>query len=369
MISTNPATNFSGETLSILHLEDSSLDHQLVNHALSKAGLPVELVRVDTLDEFERALIQKPPGLVIADYRLGSFTAIDAWQLATHLPSSPPFIILSGTIGEAAAVEAIQMGISDYLHKDEIATLPRVIQRTLHLHAVKLAKEKADQELAHSEQRISELAGHLQTAIERERAAIAREIHDDIGGALAAIRLDLAWLKRHTADPAQLAHIASANDMTGHAAQASQRIMRNLRPAILDQGLVPSIRWLAQDFERRTAARTQVSASSEEIHLSPETMLSAYRTTQEALTNASKYAAGSDIRIDISNLGNTLTVEIEDKGPGLEASALKKPHSYGLRGLSERAKSVGGWLDISSNAQKGTVITLTVPLAPDESST
>ena len=314
------------------------------------------------MDAFAQAIGQGTFQLVIADYRLGGFTAIDAWQLYRSAPNSPPFIILSGTIGEAAAVQAIQLGISDYLHKDEIATLPRVIQRTLQLHAIKAAKDKADQELLLSEQRISALAGHLQTAIDRERAAIAREIHDDIGGALAAIRLDLGWLMRHTQDAPHLQHIASANDMALHAAQASQRIMRNLRPAILDQGLIPSIQWLAQDFEKRTAARATVYASSEDMHLSADVMLTAYRTAQEALTNASKYAAGSEVRIDISDIGGTLTVEIADQGPGLEAHALKKAASFGLRGLSERAKSVGGWLDISSVPRKGTSITLTIPL-------
>jgi DNA-binding NtrC family response regulator len=198
MISTNPATNSSGNEVHILHLEDSPVDHQLAARVMSKAGMVIRWQRVETLESFEQALAQKLHHVVIADYRLGGFTAIDAWNCATANKAVLPFILLSGTIGEAAAVEAIQLGISDYLHKDEIATLPRVVQRTLQLHAIKLAKQKADQELALSEQRISELAGYLQTAIERERASIAREIHDDIGGALAAIRLDLGWLARHT---------------------------------------------------------------------------------------------------------------------------------------------------------------------------
>lgn len=300
--------------------------------------------------------------LVIADYRLGDFTAMDAWNCLSDSRQNTPFIILSGTIGEAAAVEAIHSGISDYLHKDEITALPRIIQRTLDTQAIKAAKDKADRELALSEQRISELAGHLQTAIEQERTAIAREVHDDIGGALAAVRLDLGWLARHTTDTHHLQHIASASDMIQHATQASQRIMKNLRPAILDQGLVPAIQWLAQEFERRTGSTVQVTAVAEAMTLSTDIMLTAYRTAQEALTNASKYAIGSDLRIDISNLGSTLTVEVADAGPGMETSAMQKPNSYGLRGLAERAKSVGGWLDVSSTPHRGTTITLSVPL-------
>lgn len=354
--------------VNILHLEDSAIDHQLVLRTLSKTGMRFSLVRVETLAAFKHSMDQGVYQLVIADYRLGDFTAIDAWNTSKNDHQRIPFIILSGTIGEAAAVEAIQCGISDYLHKDEISALPRVIQRTMDLQAIRREKEKTAQELALSERRISELAGHLQTAIERERASIAREVHDDIGGALAAVRLDLGWLARHTNDRQCLQHIASASDMIQHAAHASQRIMKNLRPAILDQGLVPSIQWLARDFERRTTCKVEITTTTETMSLPADVMLTAYRTAQEALTNASKYALGSDMRIEISNLGNTLTIEIADSGPGLEEFALQKQNSYGLRGLAERAKSVGGWMDISSTPHSGTTITLSVPLNRCENS-
>ena len=350
------------DIINILHLEDSPLDHQLVLRTLSAANAQFKLSRVETLDGFRQAMSQASYQLVIADYRLGGFNAIEAWEAMADKQQEVPFIILSGTIGEAAAVEAIQCGISDYLHKDAMAALPRVIQRTIDLQAIKAAKAQADRELALSEQRISELAGHLQMAIERERAAIAREVHDDIGGALAAIRFDLGWLARHTTEEKSLQHITAASDMIQHAAQATQRIMRNLRPAILDQGLVPSIQWLASSFEQRTSAKVDVVAATEDIVLPTDIMLTAYRTTQEALTNISKYAEHSSVRIDVSSLGGTLTLEISDNGPGLDKAALQKQNSYGLRGLAERAKSVGGWLDISSIPGEGTSIILTVPL-------
>lgn len=368
MISTTPLPKSDEAMVHVLHLEDSPLDHQLVLRTLSKPGQKFLVTRVETLATFQQAISREACQLVIADYRLGDFTAIDAWNASASIRDEIPFIILSGTIGEAAAVEAIQCGISDYLHKDEIAALPRVIQRTMDLQAIKIAKKKADQELALSEQRISELARHLQTAIERERAAIAREVHDDIGGGLAAIRLDLGWLARHTQDPGFLQRIGTASEMVLHAAQASQRIMRNLRPAVLDQGLVPSIEWLTHNFEQRTSSKVDISTTTKDIALPADVMLTAYRAVQEALTNISKYAPGSHVQIDISHLGNTLTVEIADHGPGLEKSDLGKQNSYGLRGLAERAKSVGGWLDISSAPGNGTTITLTIPLAANTDS-
>ena len=91
-----------------------------------------------------------------------------------------------------------------------------------------------------------------------ERAAIAREIHDDIGGSLAAIRLDLSWIGRHSPSEEMTGHVTTANDMLQHAIGASQRIMMNLRPAILDQGLHPAIQWLAESFQRRSGVKTSL---------------------------------------------------------------------------------------------------------------
>ena len=106
-------------------------------------------------------------------------------------------MILSGAIGETAAVDAMHRGVSDYLLKDSMHRLSHVIERAIEVCAdAARARRGPTPELAESRQRLAELAEHLQTSIEQERANIAREIHDDIGGALAAVKLDLAWVGR-----------------------------------------------------------------------------------------------------------------------------------------------------------------------------
>ena len=209
-----------------------------------------------------------------------------------------------------------------------------------------------------------EFAEHLQATIEQERAAISREIHDDIGGALAAAKFDLSWIGRHTQDPTTLGHVSAATEMLQHALEASQRIMMNLRPAILDQGLVAAIQWLATGFTKRTAIDITVNSSPERGLASKAIQLVAYRTAQEALTNISKYAQCTRVTIDLSDTGGVLTLEISDNGKGILPPELIKPKSFGLRGLQERAKTVDGWLDISTQAQVGTSIILSVPLQP-----
>lgn len=349
-------------TIRILHLEDSAVDHALVRRALKRSGLHFAIDHVEALSDFQSATASTQYDAIVADYRLRGFTAIDAWEALKSQNNAPPFILLSGAIGESAAVAAIKLGMSDYLQKDDLGKLAQVILRAIELQQTRLAKDRADAELAISERRLADFAEHLQATIEQERASIAREIHDDIGGALAAAKLDLAWIGRHLSDPVTLGHVSAATEMLQHALGASQRIMMNLRPAILDQGLAAAVDWLASGFERRTGIRTMLRAREPDHELPKAVQLTAYRTAQEALTNISKHARCDLVTIDLTDSGNVLTLEINDNGQGFSPSEHGKPKAFGLKGLHERAKSVGGWLDVSSGVGTGTSIILSVPL-------
>lgn len=347
----------------ILHLEDSRVDHALVKFALQRSQMPCELTLVDTLDDFQRELQAQTHDIVLADYHLPGFNGLDAWERVRSSGIVIPFVILSGAIGEAAAVEAMHRGVDDYLLKDNMQRLAHVIERALEVAQTRRAKERADAELAESRQRLAELAEHLQTSIDQERADIAREIHDDIGGSLAAVKLDLSWISRRPGLDADMRqHIDTALDMLQHALGASQRIMMNLRPPILDQGLVAAVQWLGASFEKRTGVRVAVRRSAEFIDVPRDIQLVAYRTAQEALTNVQKHANASAVDIDLSDREGVLTLEVSDNGHGMGPDALRKAKSFGLLGLKERAAKVEGWLDVSSSP-RGTSVILSVPLA------
>ncbi len=348
--------------LRVLHLEDSVQDHLLVKREFQKSREPVDILCVENLPAFEQALTSTRFDVVLADYRLPGFTALDAWHVMQRLSVRLPFILLSGAIGETAAVQAIQAGISDYLPKEDLSKLRHVTQRAIEMHNIVLARERADAELLQSQRQLASFAEQLQITIEQERAAIAREIHDDIGGSLAAIRFDLAWISRHTTDTTTLNHVDSATEMLQHAVQASQRIMMNLRPAILDQGLGAAMQWLGDSFSRRTGIATQINAQLQTEQLPKAVQLTAYRTAQEALTNASKYARCTQVKIDLVGDEHFLTLEIADNGQGMIEELAPEGGGFGLSGLKERAKTVGGWLDVSSQKGEGTSITLSIPL-------
>lgn len=348
--------------LRILHLEDSILDHELVKRELQRSTEITEIEHVDTLETFAFALDLAPFDLVLADYQLPGFSALDAWQVMKGKHLRTPFVLLSGAIGESAAVAAIKLGISDYLPKEDLGKLWRVMERAIEMHRVQIEKETADHELVQSEKRLAIFAEHLQETIEQERAAISREIHDDIGGALAAIRFDLSWIARHNSDPTTLLHLGAASEMLTHALDASQRIMRNLRPAVLDQGLVAAVNWLVSNFSKRTGVPATVSSPQQLDSLPKVVQLAAYRTTQEALTNISKYAKCTRVKVEISDAEGVLTLEVSDDGIGTTSLDLAKTSSFGIRGLKERARTLGGWLDVSSRPTHGTSIILSIPL-------
>ncbi|WP_346608236.1 hybrid sensor histidine kinase/response regulator [Delftia acidovorans] len=314
----------------ILHIEDSAADQALARLSLLRGGLVCEIVAVDLLDDAAAALQNQAFDLILADYHLPGFTALDAWELVRRQPGHPPFVLLSGAIGESAAVDVMREGISDYLLKDHITRLPHVVSHALEVHEARLARRRAAAELAASERRLADLTEHLQTSTERERASIAREIHDDIGGSLTSVKFDVAWIARNAPEGGLREHALAALEMLEHALGASQRIMMNLRPPVLDQGLVAAVQWLAENFERRTGVPTRVRSSRESMDIAPDIQVVAYRTAQEALTNVGKYAQARHVDIDLSDREGFLTLEVTDDGVGLAEGARDKPESFGF---------------------------------------
>jgi signal transduction histidine kinase len=352
--------------LRVLHLEDSELDHQLMLAQLRRSGLLIDAVRVDSEAEFLQAIEPEQDwDVVVSDYNLPGFSGLVALDLLKASAQMIPFILVSGEIGEDTAVEAMRNGASDYLLKNNLTRLGPALLHAVETHELFQARQRADRELGESKQRVHELAQHLQTSVELERAAIAREIHDDVGGSLTALKFDLAWIARHSDSPEVLARVNSALETVSHAIEASKRVMHNLRPAILEQGLIAALQWMTSRFEKRTGITCTFRSRHENLTLPTGVPLVAYRTAQEALTNVSKHANATQVHIDLSLAGGVLSLEISDNGRGVSPEDLAKARSFGIRGLHERAGTVGGWVDLSSSSA-GTTLILSVPLGAED---
>jgi signal transduction histidine kinase len=373
-----PERRGATRAVQLLHLEDSEPDHALVLATLRRSGLAVRATRVESRAEFDAALGQGWD-VVLSDYHLPGFTGVQALQLLRERGATEasdlarlPFILVSGQIGEDTAVEAMRNGASDYLLKNNLARLAPAIEHAVAAADAQRARLRADHALEVSRRRLSELAQHLQTSVEAERHAIAREIHDDVGGSLTALKFELDWIRRNSSGvtglPAELpARLHSALELVTHAIESSQRIMQNLRPAILEQGLVAALQWMCSAFEKRTGLVCELRVAAGlrpgpvRRALPPGLALVAYRTAQEALTNVSKHARARRVVVDVSASAGVLSLEVSDDGHGLADGALGKTQSFGIRGLHERASTVGGWVDLSSGPG-GTSLILSVPL-------
>ena len=348
----------------VLHLEDNEVDHELLVAHLVRGGLNAHTRRVESERDFLEAL-EEPWDAVVSDYNLPGFSGLDALEAVKARGRAVPFLLVSGEIGEDTAVEAMRNGASDYLQKSHLARLVPALLHAVDAAETRRARIKADRDLVASKERLHQLAQHLQTSVEHERAAIAREIHDDVGGSLTALKFDLAWIARHSSSPQIVSRVQSALETVSHAVEASQRIMHNLRPAILEQGLAAALTWIALRFERRSGVECHIRLPKAPLELPAGVPLVAYRTAQEALTNITKHAQATRVRIDLSMAGGVLSLEISDNGRGLGEEDLAKARSFGIRGLHERATTVGGWIDLSSG-RNGTTLILSVPLdAPD----
>ncbi|MDQ5925375.1 MAG: hypothetical protein QG554_317 [Pseudomonadota bacterium] len=350
--------------LKVLHIEDNEDDHALVALHLRRGGINADIRRIETEAELGDALFEDWD-LILCDYNLPGYSGLAALDKVRALGKLVPFILVSGEIGEDIAVQAMRNGASDYLLKSNLARLAPAAMLAIEANRTRIAKQRADLALSRSRQQLRELAQHLQTSIEQERAAIAREIHDDVGGAMTAVKFDLAWIARHAPNPQIAERAQQALEAVGHAHDASQRIMHNLRPAILEQGLVPALQWMADRFGKRTGIETTFRTSHEQLDLASGVPLVAYRFAQEALTNVSKHAQATKVSVDLTQAAGVLSIEVTDNGRGLSSEDLAKARSFGIRGLHERAETVGGWVDLSSNPQ-GTSLILSVPLSGDE---
>jgi len=226
-------------------------------------------------------------------------------------------------------------------------------------------RKRAEEELEASRQELRELAEHIQSVREEERTGIARELHDDIGQALTAIKIDLSWLRKELPkdEAALLERTRAVLRVADSAIKTVRRISSELRPGVLDDlGLIAAIQWQAGQFQERTGVKCEVSVEHEVIVLEQDRSTAVFRIFQEALTNVARHAAATRVRVNLGEADGRLVLEIADDGKGITAKQLSGHKAFGLMGMRERAAFLGGELQISGGPDKGTRVTVSIPL-------
>lgn len=479
------------DPVKILVVEDSEDDYQLLLLHLRKASFATIAARVETEAEFLTALRETNWQLVISDHNLPRFSSAEALALVKQFAPETPFIIMSGAIGEDAAVQAMHNGADDYVMKHRPSRLIPAIERGLRNAQERLTRRQAEEAVATANRRLasvtanipgvllrltwdvgteqlglayssggsfaatddgvprqirsiddllalfsaetvqdlrraisqayltsdrtlrwegktagscaatwlllsatrdstmpawdgvltdispekqalesaaalrrqtSELVAHQEAAKERERADIAREIHDDIGGLLTAIKTDVVWLKRHLAqDDAAQRKLVDVGLLLDEVVASTKRIAKALRPAILDQGLPAALEWQAREFQQRSGIACRFVSNDDNLELDPGAATGVFRVFQEALTNVSKHAEADCVDVQLFADDASISLEVRDNGNGLQAQDLIKAESFGLLGMRERISQLGGWIEVNGSPGQGTTIMLSIP--------
>lgn len=234
-------------------------------------------------------------------------------------------------------------------------------------HELELRVAERTRELSVALAQLRELSAHAHSVREEERRRIARDIHDELGSLLVALKLDLDWMGRRVADRELLAGKCRAMSRLIESAVVNVgRIITDLRPSMLDhQGLIAALEWQIREFSETTELQCDSMIDMEPDGAAPEGALAttAFRIFQEMLNNVARHARATSVRIRIRLARTLLQMDVTDDGVGAQPESFEHPRSYGVMGMRERALHFGGSLHIVSVPGGGTHVCLRLPLA------
>ena len=225
-------------------------------------------------------------------------------------------------------------------------------------------KKRSEEALRESAVQLRAFSAYLQSLREKERAYLAREMHDELGTALTSLKIDLSWLRKRmdTEEKAVIDKIDAMSGLVDESVQVVRRISGDLRPGILDDlGLVDAIEWHLQEFRDRTDMESVMSLSGHDILLDKEKDIVAFRIFQEAMTNIARHSGATRVEVVLEERDGDITLEIRDNGRGIRRSEVEGLGSLGLLGMRERANAIGGEVTINGEEGKGTNVRLTIP--------
>jgi len=226
-------------------------------------------------------------------------------------------------------------------------------------------RRQAEEEIKNSREELRNLAAHLQSAREEERTLIAREIHDELGQALTALKMDLSLLtsKLPKYQKPLLSRAKSMTSLLDETIQTVKKLYTELRPSMLDDlGLAAAIEWQTEEFQSRTGIKCEVKIEPKEPILDKESSTAIFRIFQEALTNVARHTDASEIKVNLTKKAKTLELRIRDNGGGIAEDKIHDLQSYGLIGIRERVRFLGGEAKIKGVQNRGTTIAVSIPL-------
>jgi signal transduction histidine kinase len=335
------------------------------------------LVPAKSGSEALRQCLQHDFALILLDVLMPDMDGFEVAKLIRERARSrhTPIIFLTGAYEDAPSMfRGYEAGAVDYIIKplnpdvlrSKVAVFIELFNKNAVLTREIAERKQAEAQLRDSEERLRALTARLQSIREEERTTISREIHDELGQALTALKMDLTWIaERVKGDGKPIgAKMKSMFELIDDTIRSVRRIASGLRPEILDEaeGLGTAIGWQAKDFQARTGIRCRISLPSELPPLDQDRSTATFRIFQEMLTNVARHAKATRVDISMKVDSNSLMLEVHDNGKGIADAAMRGPKSLGLLGMRERAALFGGDLRIAGVPGEGTKVTVSIPL-------
>jgi signal transduction histidine kinase len=227
------------------------------------------------------------------------------------------------------------------------------LERRAQLHKQEL--ESLSAELRHLSQALVQVQ-------EAERKSLSRELHDEVGQMITVLRMELgAAEQRLASESAALSHVRAASTLAEQTLRSIRSLARGLRPSMLDElGVGPALQWLVREFSKHTGIKVNLSTDGSMDRVPESYRTCIYRVAQEALTNCARHAKAKEVQLELKRSGNSLCLRIEDDGSGFDVN--QPATGIGLVGMKERVRELNGELTIVTGPQKGTLLTVRIPL-------
>jgi len=274
--------------------------------------------------------------------------------------------VTSRRMGDVTTLWALRPGSDDEFPIE--ASISQVLEDDRRYFTVILrdisVRKQAEEVLLASQRELRELSARVLEAREDEKARIARELHDELGQLLTALKMDLSWLRERMRDTEIAPKLEEMGRLVDQTVSSTRRISADLRPLMLDDlGLADAANWLVDDFGKRygIASRIEINADGGLEHLSKNVSTTIYRAIQESLTNIARHSGARNAWVLLAVADGGLEVEVEDDGRGIAPEDLAKARSLGLKGMRERIAYIGGSFEVARAPRGGTRLRIRVP--------
>lgn len=351
----------------ILFLEDNLDDVELMEHELHTAKMNFQSTQVSKKKDIVERVKEFKPDIILVDYSLPSFNGIEAFRMIRQEDKFIPFILVTGALSEQVALEFLEEGMDDFILKSSFKRLPVAIVNAVRKKEGERERERIGAELHKSHAELMSLIERQDRAIEEERMNIARDLHDELGQVLTALKIDVAMVKRTVLSGKPLngieAEFKAITDLIDRITSSVKRISKGLRPeALEDLGIVEAIRYQVLEFGKRNNIECQLELPSSAPYLDSTISITLFRIVQEALTNIMRHAQAKSVKVKLDLHDDALLLQVCDDGVGISNNTIESSKSLGLIGLRERVRALKGRFSISGSPGGGTAITVMLPV-------